>query len=95
MYGILKNMDLKSLRSKLKAASGGSRLEILRFLKRRRSATVSDVAEGIGRSVQTASDHLAFLALHGIVKRRQRGKYVSYRLSLKQEPPVKDILKLL
>ena len=89
------DMDLKLFRSKLKAVSGGSRLEILRFLKRRRNATVSAIAEGVGRSVQTVSSHLALLALHGIVKRRRRGKYVSYRLSIPQEQPVKYILSLL
>jgi len=89
-------MNIRKLQSLLKGITGGSRLEILRFLKRRRgSASVSMIAEGIDRSVQTTSGHLILLTLHGVVQRRQRGRDVFYRLSMVQQQPVKNILSLL
>ena len=87
--------DRKLLQDRLKAISGGSRLDILAYLKKHRSASVSEIAKGVHRSVKTVSGHLSLLALHAIVKRRQRGQKAIYRLALSQEPPVKQILALL
>jgi len=87
--------DTREIQRILKTIAGGARLEILRFLKRRRSATVSQIAEHVGRSVKTVSNHLIRLSLHGIVIRRQRGRLVTYRLAVPQKSPVREILKLL
>lgn len=87
--------DNKQLLRILKALSNSRRLEILRYLRKRGAATVTDIAERLDVSVQSASKHLDKLSTLGIVQSRQRSRYVFYRLSLSQEQPVKQILSML
>lgn len=79
----------------LKAIAGDLRIDILAYLKRRHTATVGEMAEALDRAQNTVSVHLQRLERLGIVLRRQRGKYVTYRLSLHQEPLVRQVLSLL
>lgn len=88
-------MERKNLKQLLKVIAGDLRLEILAYLKRRHTATVGGMAEALDRAQNTVSVHLQRLERLGIVVRRQRGKYVTYRLSLHQEPLVRQILGLL
>lgn len=88
-------MDQKHLQQRLKGLSGGSRLQILSYLKRHGSATVTEIAHAVDRSVQTVSEHLLRLETLGIVLRRQRGKFAAYRISLHQEPLVRHVLAIL
>ena len=88
-------MDKQRLQTLLKALGGGTRLTILAELKKRRSASVSEIAQTIHRSLNTTSIHLAHLERLGIVERRRRGIFVFYRISLVQDPIVKQVLKML
>lgn len=88
-------MDRRLLQRRLKALSGGSRLEILAFLKKKQTASVTEITEAVHRSVKTVSTHLQHLITLGILERHQRGRTVFYRLSPSQEPPVKQVLPLL
>jgi len=88
-------MRRRELHHLLKAISGEPRLAILTHLKKVRRATVSEIADAIHRSVPTASLHLSHLERLGIVMRRRRGQEVYYRLSLGQNPIVKQVLKAL
>ena len=53
----------------------------------------------IGKAVRlkslALSQHLRILRSAGIVLYKRRGIFVTYRLSLKQEDPVKNVLSLL
>ncbi|HLC76033.1 MAG TPA: metalloregulator ArsR/SmtB family transcription factor [Candidatus Peribacterales bacterium] len=86
-------MDHRLLQQLLKAIGGGSRLGIVAYLRKHHSASVSHIAQVIHRSVTTSSIHLSHLERLGIIERRRRGQEVFYRLSLSQNPLVKNILK--
>jgi DNA-binding transcriptional ArsR family regulator len=88
-------MDRRLLQRRLKALAGGSRLEILAFLKKKQIASVTEIAEAVHRSLKTVSTHLQRLIALEILERHQRGRTVFYRLSPSQEPPVKHVLPLL
>lgn len=88
-------MDRQALQRLLKGLGGGPRLAILAFLKRRRSAAVGDTARAVHRSQNTASIHLSHLEHLGIVARRRRGRWVTYRLAVSQNPVARQVLKAL
>lgn len=88
-------MDLASLERILKALANRKRLQILKELKRRKSADVTTLARAIGLSMQATSIYLQHLHRLGIIKRRKRGQIVIYRLALAQGPLVKKVLSWL
>lgn len=88
-------VNIRKLELQLRAVSNARRLGILRFLKKNRSATVSDIADAVRLHLQSASQHLRILKNAGIVKYHKRGLYVTYRLSLQQEEPTQKILSML
>ena len=79
----------------LRAVASRRRLDILSFLKREHSAIVSDIAQAVHLSIYTTSQHLRILKAAGIVDYAQRGRFVSYRLSLKQEEPLQSVIRML
>jgi len=86
---------IPSLELHLKALSSFRRLHILRLIKKNKSLTVSEIAELTGIKKFPASQHLRILKNTSILESRKRGRYVTYRLSLKQAPVVKDVLRYL
>ncbi len=88
-------MERRHLQQLLRVLAGATRIEILAFLKRNRSASVADIAQALQRAENTISVHCSRLERLRIVVRRQRGKWVIYRLSLHQEQLVKQVLSLL
>jgi DNA-binding transcriptional ArsR family regulator len=64
-------------------------------LKKNQSATVSEIAKAVRLHITSASQHLRILKSVGIIEHKKRGLFVTYRLSLKQEEPVKKILSML
>ena len=91
----MNDMNLVLLERKLKVLASTKRLQMLKEIKRRRSVTVSSLAHSIHLSIEATSNHLQRLARLDIVRPIKRGRYVSYRLKLHQEAPVKHILTLL
>tara|TARA_Y100000310_G_C20650270_1_gene799021 strand:+ start:103 stop:375 length:273 start_codon:yes stop_codon:yes gene_type:complete len=87
--------NIRKLERQLRALSNARRLGILRFLKKNKSATVTEIAEAIRQKIPSASQNLRILKDAGIIEHKQRGKFVTYRLNLKQEDPVKNVLSLL
>jgi len=85
----------KMLERRLKAVASGPRLRILRELKRNGAMSTSDLGHAIGLSIETTSQHLSRLTAVDIVVRRQRGIYAMHRLSLKQDPLVRQVLSQL
>ena len=88
-------MDQRLLQRLLKVLGGGPRLAILTYLKKHRHPSVSQIARGVHRSINTTSIHLSALERVGILERRRRGNFIFYRISLVQDPIVKQVLKML
>lgn len=93
VYSFAMSTDLRTVQKLLKILGGGPRLPILATLKRRRNASVSEVARLIHRSLNTTSLHLSSLEAAGIIERRRRGHFVFYRLSTVQRPLVQQVLR--
>ena len=83
---------IKKLAYELKTLGSVRRLEILSFIKRKKSATVGDIAETLDISQESVSQHLRVLRLSGIVTANRRGKNVSYRIMLGQKGIVKGVI---
>ena len=64
-----------------KALADANRLKIVGFLAQR-SYTVAELAEALGLSVSTTSNHLSYLAHVGLVSARAQGHYSIYSLEL-------------
>lgn len=87
--------DINHLKIILKAVANDRRMQILRELKRRKSMTVHSVARFLNVSDAAASRHLLLLLNAGIITATKRKGFVSYRLTLKQETPIKQLIGLL
>jgi len=86
---------MKELEKLLKALANRRRLAILEYLKKRREASVGEIADEIGLSLKATSKHLAILAACDIVERDQRSLQMFYRIAGSQKPAVRAILSLL
>jgi len=85
----------QKLEQQLFALANVRRLVLLRFLKRKHAATVSAVAKELRIQIPSASQHLNLLYEAEIVTFIKRGRFVFYRISLKQEEQVKAVLRML
>lgn len=85
----------KELERVLKAVANKRRLAILRFLKKRKEATVGAVAEVIKLSFKSTSRHLSVLAAADIVEREQRSVEVYYRLANGMGTPISELVRIL
>ncbi|MEK7566911.1 MAG: metalloregulator ArsR/SmtB family transcription factor [Patescibacteria group bacterium] len=72
--------NLKTTEKVLKALANRRRLNIVKYLKKEKEATVGDIAEAIKLSFKSTSRHLAVLSAADIVDKEQRGLGVWYRL---------------
>ena len=88
-------MEIRELEKILKAVANRQRLAILRYLKKEREASVSDIAGIIKLSFKSTSHHLRILSTANIIERNQKGHSGYYRLTEKQHPVVRNILSLL
>lgn len=86
---------MKDLEKNLKALANRRRLAILRFLKKRREASVRQLASEIKLSIKATSKHLGILSALDIVGREQRSLNVFYSIVPKQKPEVRCIIDLL
>ena len=72
---------IKDLEKVLKILGNKRRLRIISFLKKKREARVSDIAEEIRISFKATSKHLGLLFNSDIVEKDQRGLEMWYKLS--------------
>ncbi len=86
---------MKELEKILKALANRRRLGILKYLKRNKEATVSDIAEEIDLSIKSTSKHLAILFSFDILEKTQRNVQVFYRLAQDQSSVVRHIFTLI
>jgi len=83
---------MKEYERVLKALANRRRLAIVAFLKKRREATVGDIAEEIKLSFTSTSRHLNILARTDILDKRQQGLEVYYSIGRRIPPAVKSVL---
>lgn len=77
---------MKQLERILKAFANKRRLAIVRFLKRRKEATVGDIAAEIKLSFKATSKHLGVLMAADILEKEQRKLHVWYKIPPKPHP---------
>lgn len=86
---------MKTLEKNLKAIANGRRLAILSYLKKRREATVGDIADSIRLSFTATSKHLAILFSVDILDREQRSLEIYYRLGKISDPTIRTLISVL
>lgn len=69
------------LERQLKALANRRRLAILNFLRRRKEASVGEVAGAIALSFTSTSKHLNILERAGFIEKEQRSLQVFYRVT--------------
>ena len=86
---------MNNLEKILKALANRRRLAIIKFLKNKREASVSEIADHIKLSMKSTSKHLAILAANDIVEKEQRSLQVFYSLLGQQNPVVSRVISIL
>ena len=76
----------------IKAFANRRRLEIVKFLKPKREASVGEIAEHLKLSIKATSKHLGVLHGANIVEKEQRSLFYFYYLADKQVPVAKAII---
>lgn len=79
----------------LKVFANSRRLEIVRYLKEKKEASVGDIAKYIKLSFKATSKHLSILISVDLFEKEQRGLLVFYRLSKVHTPLAKSIVAVL
>ena len=87
--------DIKKLERIFKALANKRRLAILAHLKKKRSASVGDIAEAIILSFKATSKHLGILFAADILERDQEILTIHYRLADNLHSVVKNALNVL
>ena len=88
-------LNIRNTEQQLKAIGNARRLLILRELKSKKSMTVGDISIAIRLGIAPTSQHLKILKSIGIIEYKRRGRFITYRLSLKQEELTKKVLSML
>ena len=86
---------MKEYEKIFKALANSRRLQIIKYLKSKKKATVTDIAEHIRLSLKSTSRHLSVLYSSGIVDREQKNLSVFYSLLNTSNGLLKTIIKLI
>lgn len=86
---------MRNLEKSLKAVANRRRLAILKYLKKKKSAPVGEIANEIGLSFKATSRHLIILLAADIVEREQKILQAFYFISPNQKPEIKQVLMML
>ncbi|MFA6397774.1 MAG: metalloregulator ArsR/SmtB family transcription factor [Candidatus Paceibacterota bacterium] len=86
---------MKQYEKSLKALANGRRLDIVKFLKEKKEASVGDIAEHIKLSFKATSRHLSVLAGADIVEKEQRSLSCFYSLAPKLSQVVKAVISII
>ena len=71
----------KELEKILKALANKRRIDMLRYIRAKREATVGDIADEVNLSFKGVSKNLRILYAAGILEREQNGLQVTYQIS--------------
>lgn len=86
---------MKKFEKQLKALANARRLTIIKYLKDKREANVSDIADHLKLSFKSTSKHLAVLFAAEILEKEQRSLSTFYSLSLSLPKVAKTMVRLL
>jgi len=82
---------LQTLSRELKIVADENRLGILKFLKKRKSASVGEISDSLKISFKATSKHLLLLVKRGILVRHPDNPFVIYSLSANPPELIKKI----
>ena len=88
-------MTTKELERIFKVFGNRRRIAIVVYLRKKKEATVGDVAEHINLSFKATSKHLIILANAGVVESEQRSLQMFYTISKDLSTTVRAILSIL
>ena len=88
-------MEIKPLERVLKALANRRRLAIVRYVAKRKDATVTEIADAIRLSLTATSKHLTVLKAADIVIDEKRSLLVIYSLATPAPAAAKAVLALL
>ena len=86
---------MRELEKILKAFANHRRLEILRYLKREKEATVGDIADHIKLSFNATSKHLGILSSQDVVDKDQRSLNIYYSIAKDLKPAIRKIVDII
>lgn len=79
----------------MKAFANRRRLAIVKYLKKNREASVSEIAGEINLSFKATSKHLVILTAADILEKEQRSLSVFYKISSDLKPVSKQVVLLI
>ena len=85
---------MKQYEKILKALANRRRLEIIKYLKEQKEATVGDIASRIKISFRSTSKHLSVLSGADIVEKEQRSLSCFYSLVSKLPPLARAVISV-
>lgn len=88
-------VSYKELERILKALANRRRLAIVQTIRKRKEASVGNIATEIKLSFRATSKHLSVLSGAGIVEREQRGTQMLYCLASDMPEPARTIIPFL
>ena len=86
---------MKQYEKELKVLANQRRLEIIKFLKIKKEATVGAIANNIKLSFKATSKHLGIMYSIDILEKEQRSTSCFYKISQKPPKITKTILSVL
>lgn len=87
-------MNEKELEKTFKAVANKRRIAVLRYLRRKGSATVGNIAEEIRLSFRATSRHLSVLSNAGLLDKNQSGLSMFYFIPNSKKKLVSKLLFL-
>ncbi len=86
---------MNDLEKVMKAFANKRRLEIVKYLKANKEASVGDIAGTIHLSLRSTSKHLGILTAASILEKDQRSSLVYYRLLKEPKFYARQIIQLI
>ena len=86
---------MKEYEKILKALANRRRLQIIKYLKDKKTATVTAIAEHIKLSFKSTSKHLTVLFSAGIVDKEQKSLSMFYSVVTSLPKPAKQVIDLI
>ena len=78
----------------MKAFANGRRILIMRYIRKSKEASVTEIAKEIRLSFRATSKHLSILSGANVLEKEQRGLQIFYRVASNLSSPAVKILSL-
>jgi DNA-binding transcriptional ArsR family regulator len=87
--------EIKQKSRELKSLANEHRLGIILYLKKKKTASVGEIADNLKISFKATSKHLLFLKKAGVLVKRFDNPFVYYSLSSNSSKLIKDLISFL